>query len=174
MPTKPTYDELEKKVRELEAEKALRKDTEAERDVHLRFLENMTRIDRAIQQTTDIEQMMSNVLQDLLEMFQCDRAWLLYPCDPEAKTWRVPVECTRPEYPGALALDEKIIMQPEEADILHDALLKDDVITIDSRDNDACGTSPGLCRGSLPAAFASARVLLSPCCSSTRSNGCRP
>ncbi|VAX01161.1 hypothetical protein MNBD_GAMMA22-2568 [hydrothermal vent metagenome] len=45
------------------------------------------------------------VLDEMLDFYQCDRAWFYYPCDPNAKTWRVPMERTRPEWLGANALD---------------------------------------------------------------------
>ncbi|MCP4701882.1 MAG: PAS domain S-box protein, partial [Gammaproteobacteria bacterium] len=94
----------------------------------------MGRVDHIIRQATDVEQMMSDVLQTMLDMFKTDRAWLLYPCDPEAESWSVPMERTRPEYPGALALGEDIPMLPEISNMFNEVLDKDDVITIDYRD----------------------------------------
>src|SRR5229473_2355246 len=80
-----------------------RKRGEEERHAHLWFFESLDRINRAIQGTNDLEQMMSDVLDEVLSIFDCDRAWLVYPCDPEAPSWSVPMEHTRPEFPGALA-----------------------------------------------------------------------
>ncbi|RME32509.1 MAG: GAF domain-containing protein, partial [Gammaproteobacteria bacterium] len=40
-------------------------------------------------------------LEELLALFDCDRAWLLHPCDPQAEQWRIPVEVTRPDWSGA-------------------------------------------------------------------------
>jgi PAS domain S-box-containing protein len=65
-----------------------RKRAEAEHRAHVWFLESMDRINRAIQGTNDLEHMMSEVLEAALEIFACDRAWLLYPCDPHAPSWR--------------------------------------------------------------------------------------
>ncbi|HBF34638.1 TPA: hypothetical protein DDW35_08735, partial [Candidatus Sumerlaeota bacterium] len=90
---------------------AERKRAEAERLVHLRFLEGMEQLNRAIQGTSDLEKMMSDALDTLLEVFHCDRAWLVYPCDPEAPTWQSVMERTRPEYPGAF---EKKLIVPVE------------------------------------------------------------
>jgi PAS domain S-box-containing protein len=64
----------------------------------------MDQVNRAIQRTNNLEQMMSDVLDAVLSIFNCDRAWLVYPCDPEAATWSVPMEHTRPKFPGAFAL----------------------------------------------------------------------
>jgi len=73
---------------------------EEERREHLWFLESMDRINRAMQRTNDVEGMMSGVLEETLAIFGCDRAWLVYPCDPDAATTRVVMEHTRPEYPA--------------------------------------------------------------------------
>jgi len=113
------------------------KRAEEARVSHLRFLENMQQVDRVIQQETDVDRMTSDILQVTLEMFGADRAWLLYPCDPDAESWSVPMERTRPEYPGAFALGEEIPMLPEAVNVFRNALDKDDVIILDSRDPDA-------------------------------------
>jgi PAS domain S-box-containing protein len=57
---------------------------EAERQAHLAFLESMDQVNRAIQGTNDIERMMSDVLELVLSIFNCDRSWLVYPSDPDA------------------------------------------------------------------------------------------
>ena len=82
-----------------------RKQQEAERLSHLRFFECMDRVNRAIQGASDLEQMMESVLDAVLSAFDCDRAWLMYPCDPTARVLRVPMERTKPDHPGALALN---------------------------------------------------------------------
>jgi PAS domain S-box-containing protein len=86
------------------------KPAEQEHREHLWFLECMDRINRAIQGASDLEQMMSDVLDEVLAIFGCDRVWLTYPCDPKAVSFRVPMERTRPEYPGALALGLEVPM----------------------------------------------------------------
>lgn len=92
-----------------------RKQIEAERQVHLHFFESMDQINRAMQGTNDLEQMMSDVLAVVLTIFECDRASLVYPCDPEAVLWRVPMEQTRPDYPGTHALGSEVAMDPDAA-----------------------------------------------------------
>jgi PAS domain S-box-containing protein len=66
--------------------------------------------------------MMGNVLDQVLDIFECDRAWLLYPCDPNAAMWSVPMERTRPEFPGAMALGVDIPKHPELAERFRMAL----------------------------------------------------
>ncbi len=96
--------ELETINATLRREIAQRKQAEEEHQTHFWLLENMDPINRVIQGTNDLEQMMSDALDALLSIFACDRAWLVYPCDPEAATWQVPMERTRPEYPGVLPI----------------------------------------------------------------------
>lgn len=101
---------------------------EEARQRHVRFLENTDRIDRIIRQGSDFEAVLQEAIGAVLDLFQADRAWLLYPCDPEAESWSVPIECTRPEYPGASATGQVISMTPEVAEMVHDALGSDDPI----------------------------------------------
>jgi PAS domain S-box-containing protein len=96
-----------------------RKHAEEERTVNLRFFENMDRINLAIQSAHNFEQMMSNVLDTMLSIFECDRAFLLQPCDPEAAFWQVPMERTRPEYRGAGTLYGDIPMTADIAEKFH-------------------------------------------------------
>jgi PAS domain S-box-containing protein len=93
-----------------------RKLAEEERLARLHFAESMDRINRAIQATDDLDLVMSNVLDEVLSVFECDRAFLLYPCDPDAPTWAVPMERTRSEYPGAAALGIDMPMGPDTAE----------------------------------------------------------
>jgi PAS domain S-box-containing protein len=89
-----------------------RKRAEEEHQAQLWFLESMDGIDRAIQGTSDLEQMISDVLDVALVTFRCDRAWLVYPCDPEVDSHRVRMERTRPEYIGAFGAGVDIPNEP--------------------------------------------------------------
>ena len=86
-----------------------------ERQAHTRFLECLDRVNRAIQAAGSLDRMMSDVLDIVLDVLQCDRAFLMYPCDPEAKSWSSPMERTRPEYPGILKLALEMPMDPDVA-----------------------------------------------------------
>jgi PAS domain S-box-containing protein len=74
----------------------------AERDrlTHLRLLESLDWVNRAMQGTSDLQQMIADVLDTLLSIFDCNRAFLIYPCDPEAASWHSVLERTRLESPG--------------------------------------------------------------------------
>jgi len=90
-----------------------RKKLEEQRLAHLRFVESLDRVNRAIQGANDLEQMMSDFLDAVPTIFDCDRAFLIYPCDPEAASWSVPMERTKPEYPGANVRGLELPMDPE-------------------------------------------------------------
>ncbi len=113
-----TYRWIEWKVQVLVAENkfiAVGRDiTERKQDEEARlyFFSSMEQIDRVIRQETDVEQMLRNVIYQVFCIFQADRVWLLYPCDPDAKTFRIPIEHTKPEYPGALALNLEMPTTP--------------------------------------------------------------
>jgi signal transduction histidine kinase len=93
------------------------------------FLENLDRIDRAIQGTSDLDHMMGDVLDVVLATFRCDRAFLVQPCDPEAfrpgepdVRHRVRVERTGPEYAGVRAAGGGVPDDPQVADVSRIAL----------------------------------------------------
>jgi PAS domain S-box-containing protein len=88
-----------------------RKLAEQERQLHADRLANMDRINRAIQRAGDLETMMSDVLDEVLDILGCDRAFLTYPCDPSAKYIKVPMERTRTEYPGLGILNADFPME---------------------------------------------------------------
>ena len=99
-----------------------RKRAEEERREHLWFLESMDRINRAMQRTNDVERMTSGVLEEALAIFGCDRAWLIYPCDPDSPMVRAVMEHTSPEYPGAYALDEEFPVDAASSEFLRHVL----------------------------------------------------
>ncbi|MFN8607307.1 MAG: PAS domain S-box protein [Vulcanimicrobiota bacterium] len=68
---------------------------------HWYWLETMDRVHRAIQSAQSLEELLENVLGCMLSIFDSDRAYLLFPADPHSDYWEVPMECTRPEFPGA-------------------------------------------------------------------------
>ena len=96
-----------------------RKQAEEERNANLRFFKRMDRINQAIQGTADLEEMMGNVLDAVLAIFDCDRAYLLYPCDPQATSCSVSMERHKPEYPGAMSFGIALPVGQELAEKFH-------------------------------------------------------
>jgi signal transduction histidine kinase len=110
----------------------------SEHHAQMWFLESLDKIDRAIQGTNDLDQMMGDVLDVVLASFRCDRAWLVYPCDPDAfqlgdpqVPHRVHVERTRPEYAGARDTDAGIPNDPGIAGVSRIALESNDPVRFD-------------------------------------------
>ncbi|OFY51274.1 MAG: hypothetical protein A2W85_04560 [Bacteroidetes bacterium GWF2_41_31] len=98
---------------------------EQERLDHLRFFECLDQINRAIQGSYNYEQMMSDVLDVVLSAFNCDRAFLMYPCDPKTALWKIPMERNKPEYPGVSDLKLEIPMDRDVAETLRILLSSD-------------------------------------------------
>ncbi len=88
----------------------------------IRHLNVMERIGQISTATDNIEEMLSGVLGEILDIFDADRAWLLHPCDPDAPFWYVPMERTRPAWPGAFASSQEIPMTPEVSGIFREML----------------------------------------------------
>ena len=109
-----------------------RKKAEMEHLARMKTFENMERINQAIRETDDVEKMLDSVLETTLSIFECDRSWLLYPCDPEAPSLRVPMERTRPEYPGAFATGNDVPNTPELIKLEKKMLESDKPLIIDS------------------------------------------
>jgi signal transduction histidine kinase len=108
------------------------------------FLENLDRVDRAIQGASDLYHMMGDVLDVVLATFRCDRAWLVYPCDPETfrpgapdVLHRVRTERTRPEYRGASGTGAGISNDPKIADISRVALASGGPVRFDPESDQA-------------------------------------
>jgi signal transduction histidine kinase len=102
-----------------------------EHQAQMWFLESMDRIDRAIQGTSDLDHMLGDVLDVVLATFRCDRALLVYPCDPDVDSHRVRMERTRPEYIGALGSGVDIPNDPEVAGVSRSALASSGPVRFD-------------------------------------------
>jgi signal transduction histidine kinase len=88
-----------------------------EHQAQLRFLENLDRIDRAIQGCSDLDRMLADVLDVVVSIFECDRAWLVYPCDPEADSLRIRMQRMRADQVGARRADGLIANDAEAASV---------------------------------------------------------
>ena len=82
----------------------LKKQIEKEQEENLHFFKSMAQVEQAMHQSTDVEKMLKNVIEEVSQIFDADRAWLLTPCDPKAHTFKIPIESNKQEYPGARTL----------------------------------------------------------------------
>lgn len=101
------------------------KTVESENKSYIQYLENLEIINRTIQKSSDIDSLNENILEAMLKIFNADRAYLLHPCDLESETFEVKIEKTKPEYPGALQLGQKLSMNPEMIYIFNKILSTD-------------------------------------------------
>jgi PAS domain S-box-containing protein len=90
--------------------------TDAVRQDRLWFLESMDQLSRAMQDTEDLEQL-SHVLDAVLSIFACDRAWLAYPSDADSRRWRTVAQRACPEFADTPSLDLNLPMDPEIAEV---------------------------------------------------------
>jgi PAS domain S-box-containing protein len=88
----------------------------------LRLLDVLDQITQVSLASENMEEALSGVLDLVLEIFNADRAWFLYPCDPEAPSWGVPMERTRPEWPGLAALGKEIAINRDVSEIFCELL----------------------------------------------------
>jgi PAS domain S-box-containing protein len=107
-----------------------RKQAEQDRASNLRYFESMDKINRAIQRAEDQTKMLREVLDVVLAIFDCDRVFLLHPCDPDAPKWTIPMESCKPEYPGAEQLNIEVPMTPHTAENFRAVLAAKGPVTV--------------------------------------------
>ena len=108
----------------------MNKDQQLPNDIahRIRLLDVLDRITQVSLASENMEEMMSGVLDLVLEIFAADRAWFLYPCDPDAKSWGVPMERTRPEWPGLFVQGVEVPMDSTISALFSDLLSANDTI----------------------------------------------
>ncbi len=88
----------------------------------LNVLERLSQINLA---RNDMEEGLRDILELILDVFNADRAWFLYPCNPDAQFWNVPMECTRPDWPGLFSRDVDMPMDSVMSNIYSELLRAD-------------------------------------------------
>jgi len=88
----------------------------------LRQLDLLDQITQISLNSDNLQDVLRGVLDLTLEVFKADRAWFLYPCDPDAPSWSVPMERTRPEWPGLFAQGVDMPMESDTSGIFSEAL----------------------------------------------------
>ena len=80
--------------------------------VNIDLIDSLQRLNEISNNASSIEQMLENSLSEILDIFKCDRAWLLHPCDPDATHFDIKMEKTLPQWPGACAAGISVEMTP--------------------------------------------------------------
>lgn len=86
-----------------------RKTAEQEHLDTIHFFKSMDLINKAIRGTNDLEQMMSDVLDAMLSIFDAEQALLIYPCDPHTPAWQIPMERAKPGFYGKVYLNKLVV-----------------------------------------------------------------
>jgi PAS domain S-box-containing protein len=68
---------------------------------HLRYLEGLNHISGAMERTPEVERALPAAMTEILDVFDCDRAWLVCAHESEDGTFRVPFSADRPGRPIA-------------------------------------------------------------------------
>jgi hypothetical protein len=87
-------------------------EAEQQQAKELRYISAMERVQRAIVKAPTLDTLLTDVLDEMLSIFDCERAWLLFPCDPEAESFAIPMERTRPGFPGLASMGKVMPMDP--------------------------------------------------------------
>ncbi len=88
----------------------------------LRLLDVLDRITQVSLASENMEDVMRGVLDLILEVFNADRAWFVYPCDPDAPSWKAPLERTQSKWPGLLAQGVDIAMDSAMSRVMGELL----------------------------------------------------
>jgi diguanylate cyclase (GGDEF)-like protein/PAS domain S-box-containing protein len=88
----------------------------------LRVLDVLDKITQVSLANETMEEVMRGILDLVLNVFHADRAWFLYPCDPNALSWGVPMERSLPEWPGLFVMGGEIPMTSDMSSIYRELL----------------------------------------------------
>lgn len=83
-----------------------------------KYFESLDRVNKVLAGSTNLYETLQKAVEEMLDIFRSDRVFLMYPCDPDAPTFKVPVEATRPEYPGVLAVGAEGPMNKDTSSLI--------------------------------------------------------
>ena len=87
------------------------------------------RINKIIINSKDMKKMLNDILDAMLDIFNCDRAWILFPCDPEADSYSLPFMRYRPAWP--LEVGYSVTITKETRELLKEIIKSEDPIVYD-------------------------------------------
>lgn len=126
---KKKHERLQSRIEELEARNAHLERKQKAAQNRLYQLEQLESLNQVIHNETHLEAGLQKILETVKNIFQSDRAWLLYPCDPEAESWHVPMEVSDPDYPGAFLMNKKVDMTQDVRKSFTEILAADGPVT---------------------------------------------
>jgi hypothetical protein len=87
----------------------------------------LTKIDEVISNISCQTEILQKIMDITIEAFDCDRAYILYPCDPNADSWSA-IERSKDEYPGVCNIGQYLLMDESIITICNILLKHDGVI----------------------------------------------
>ncbi|MFC1749232.1 EAL domain-containing protein [Pseudomonadota bacterium] len=105
-------------------------------EANLYKLAAIERINRISLGASSLDEMLQTILEEVLSIFCCDRASLLYPCDPDALTVKPLMEKNRPGWPGAFTLNDEIPVTSDIRKVFQQCLLTGTPTPIDINTGD--------------------------------------
>lgn len=97
---------------------------------HTWFLESLDRVSAVLAGKQAITPMLRELTTSILELFGADRAWLLHATPRDDTRYLVPVEATRPEYPGVLAAGGSVPEENFPAELMQRIFASDRPLTV--------------------------------------------
>lgn len=86
------------------------------------FYQQLSEISDILSASQTLDSVANTLLDRMRDNFSAQRAWLLYPCDPDAEFWSVRYETTDKQYPGAFQIGADMPMDEGAQALMSGAL----------------------------------------------------
>lgn len=107
---------------------------EEERLANLKFIEDLNKINNAMHSSNDFDELLGNVLDQVLIIFNCDKTSLISPCDPDSMTFRLICERNKEKYPRKAKLNIDYPMTDDLAQMIRIICASDSPVQFRSDD----------------------------------------
>jgi len=98
-----------------------------------RILQAINSVNRLMINAKSINEMLDQILAEFLLLFDCQRAWLTFPCDTDADFYLVPREKTVAQWPGAGVDNLRLPMDDFSKSVISSALANTGPVAYDSQ-----------------------------------------
>ncbi|MCU7846309.1 MAG: EAL domain-containing protein [Candidatus Thiodiazotropha sp. (ex Monitilora ramsayi)] len=93
------------------------------------YFSSMDRVAEVLSSGNEVEHVLHALVIAILDIFQVDRAWLLYPNDLDSATYRISVDASRPDYPFETRQDIELNMDESNNSLISEALAASGPVT---------------------------------------------
>jgi len=56
--------------------------------LHEHYIKSIEKIDNVIRLNSNINALFPDIVKNIIEIFECERCWIIYPCDPNTQAWQ--------------------------------------------------------------------------------------